>query len=191
MPLGCWPRAVMSMTSWLPTPTYDAWRTQDIAHRWLDLVHAWLESTRAVGLVGGKDVKDGRVNALAPEIDRVILPDIKVAVLLDLTKLPERTRGRRPSRWCVAQAWRRPRRGGSHCVTTMCAGACPRQRRWADRARRGDVGRSGLARRRHHGGPGRRETCICLRRLTTSCCKPTSPRSHLDHSTATSRASCR
>ncbi len=96
---------------WLPTPTYDAWRTQDIAHRWLDLVHAWLESTRAVGMVGGKDVKDGRVNALAPEIDRVILPDIKVAVLLDLTSLPI-GQGAEPASLVARQAWRRPRRGG-------------------------------------------------------------------------------
>lgn len=98
--------------TWLPTPAYDVWRTQDVARRWLDLAHAWLESTRAVGLIGAKDNKEARINALAPDLDRVVLPDIKVAVLRDLAELPE-GKGATVDSLVVRQAWRRPRRGGS------------------------------------------------------------------------------
>lgn len=97
--------------AWLPTPAYDGWRTQDTAHRWLELAHAWLDTTRAIGLIGSKGVKDSRINALSPELDRVVLPDIRHAVLHDLAGLPPGHGGVVGS-LVDRQAWRRPRRGG-------------------------------------------------------------------------------
>jgi hypothetical protein len=96
--------------TWQPTPEYDVWRTQPPARRWLDLVAAWLDTTRVVGLVGSKDAKGGRVNALGPELDRAVAPEVRRAVLADLghqepgTAVSETSLSER-------QAWRRPRRG--------------------------------------------------------------------------------
>jgi hypothetical protein len=96
--------------TWQPTPEYDVWRTQPPARRWVELVSAWLVSTRAVGLVGGKDAKGGRVNALSPELDRGMAPEVRRAVLADLA---DQAPGVAVTEASLAdrQGWRRPRRG--------------------------------------------------------------------------------
>ncbi|MEO8330051.1 MAG: hypothetical protein ABI586_08610, partial [Candidatus Nanopelagicales bacterium] len=50
---------------WLPTPTYDVWRSRLAQERWVELAQAWLETTRVPGLVGPGVGNEGRVNALA------------------------------------------------------------------------------------------------------------------------------
>lgn len=96
--------------TWQPTPEYDVWRTLPPARRWVDLVSAWVESTRVTGLVGGKDAKGGRVNALGPDLDRAVAPEVRRAVLTDLA---DQAPGVAVSVSSLAerQAWRRPRRG--------------------------------------------------------------------------------
>ncbi|MFZ0324336.1 MAG: helicase-associated domain-containing protein [Actinomycetes bacterium] len=95
---------------WLPTPAYDAWRAQSIGDRWADLVGAWLQSTRVVGLVGGKDDRDNRRNALGPDLDKVVAVDVRHAVLEDLRSLAP---GESATLTCLVarQRWRAPRRG--------------------------------------------------------------------------------
>lgn len=97
--------------AWLPTPAYDVWRTQPMARRWTGLAHAWLETTRVPGLAGARDSKENRINALAAELDQVVAPDIRQAVLLDLASL---SAGSTASVETLLdrQEWRRPRRGG-------------------------------------------------------------------------------
>lgn len=96
--------------TWLPTPAYDIWRTQDTGHRWVELVQAWFETTRVPGLVGTRDNKQARVNVLAPDIDRVVAPDIRMAVLVDLADTTPGT-GVSLQSLTLRQEWRRSRRG--------------------------------------------------------------------------------
>jgi hypothetical protein len=96
---------------WLPTPAYDIWRTHGIAQRWTEIVHAWLETTRVPGLIGTRDSKEARVNVLANDLDRVVAPDIRLAVLVDLASQPLGTAIELES-LMARQEWRRPRRGG-------------------------------------------------------------------------------
>ena len=95
--------------AWLPTPAYDVWRAQPLARRWVDLAGAWLGSTRVVGLVGSKDAKGGRVNALGPDLDRVVLPEVRRDILADLA-LAGPGAAIDPAVLLTRQAWRQPRR---------------------------------------------------------------------------------
>ena len=99
---------------WLPTPAYDRWREQPVAQRWVDLVTAWLDSTRATGLVGSRDDREQRRNALAPDLDRIVVPEIRRAVLDDLAQLRAKRPGTAPAADALVmrQRWRLPRRGG-------------------------------------------------------------------------------
>lgn len=96
--------------AWLPTPAYDAWRVQPAARRWTVLAGAWLGSTRVVALVGSKDAKGARINALGPELDLIVAPEIRRAVLADLAGLGEGAAAT-VADLDARQAWRRPRRG--------------------------------------------------------------------------------
>jgi hypothetical protein len=96
---------------WLPTPAYDVWRTHTTAYKWTELLHAWLETTRVPGLIGTRDGKDARINVLANDLDRVVAPDIRLAVLADLAHQPPGT-GMELDSLIERQEWRRPRRGG-------------------------------------------------------------------------------
>ena len=73
---------------WLPTPAYDLWAARDIADRWLLLATTWLTSPRVPALVGSRDDKSARLNALTPEIDRLPAPDIRRLVLDVVAGLP-------------------------------------------------------------------------------------------------------
>lgn len=97
--------------SWLPTPSYDVWRAHTVAHRWVEIAHAWLETTRVPGLIGTRDTKEARVNVLSADLDRVVAPDIRIAVLADLGAQPAGTVIELTS-LVERQQWRRPRRGG-------------------------------------------------------------------------------
>ena len=99
---------------WLPTPAFDRWSAQSMADRWVDLTAAWLESTRATGLVGSRDERDQRRNALAPDLDRMVVPEVRHAVLDDLRERSVLAPGAPVSVDVLVerQRWRRPRRGG-------------------------------------------------------------------------------
>ena len=96
--------------AWLPTPEYDRWRAKGTAAKWAVLGSTWLATTRVPGLVGGKGHKDSRINALAPELDRSIAPDLRQSTLRDLAQQPAGTVVTVTS-LVERQAWRRPRRG--------------------------------------------------------------------------------
>jgi hypothetical protein len=96
---------------WLPTPAYDAWRSQTTAERWAVLARAWLATARVASLVGSTSGADGRVNALTAEAEQITAPDIRRWVLDDLAGFDPGTAAAIES---VVQRhrWRRPRRGG-------------------------------------------------------------------------------
>ena len=96
--------------AWLPTPEYDRWRAKNTEAKWALLGSTWLATTRVPGLVGGKGHKDSRINALAPELDRSIAPDIRQSTLSDLSQHSVGTVVTVAS-LVERQAWRRPRRG--------------------------------------------------------------------------------
>ncbi len=96
---------------WLPTPAYDLWRTQDTADRWMQLAEAWLGTPHVASLVGQRDGADNRVNALTPEVERIVAPDIRRWVLEDLASLGAGTAASVES-MVHRHEWRRPRRGG-------------------------------------------------------------------------------
>ena len=96
---------------WLPTPAYDLWRTQDTTDRWMQLAEAWLGATHVAGLVGQRDGAGNRVNALTPEVERIVAPDIRRGVLDDLAAVGAGTAVSVES-MVHRHEWRRPRRGG-------------------------------------------------------------------------------
>lgn len=96
--------------AWLPTPAYDLWRSHAIGARWAELVDAWLQTTRVVGLVGSRDDRENRRNALGPDLDKVVAVDIRKAVLGDLATLSEGSVASVAS-LLARQQWRAPRRG--------------------------------------------------------------------------------
>ncbi len=98
---------------WLPSPAYDAWRRQDVAHRWAVLALAWLGSTRAAFLVtGARGDRDRPAAALGPDLERPGLSDVRRQVLAALdTAGPGAALGADGVREVLA--WRRPRRAGS------------------------------------------------------------------------------
>lgn len=96
---------------WLPTPTYDLWRTGSVGRRWAQLARAWLDSPRVASLVGTLGQGDTRVNALTPEAERLVAPDIRRWVLDDVASLGTATAASVES-LVHRHEWRRPRRGG-------------------------------------------------------------------------------
>jgi hypothetical protein len=48
---------------WLPTPSYDLWRTRSVAERWTQLADAWLVTPRLASLVGTLGVGESRGRA--------------------------------------------------------------------------------------------------------------------------------
>ena len=98
---------------WLPTDTFDAWITRDVADRWASLVRSWLETSRVPGLVGQRDAAGKTQNALAPELSSVFAAECRRMALEVLAELPPgevlATGTGTPS--VVARvAWLRPRR---------------------------------------------------------------------------------
>ncbi len=96
---------------WLPTPAYDLWRTRSVAERWTQLAQAWLHTPRVASLVGTVGPGETRVNALTPEAERLVAPDIRRWVLHDLASLGPATAASVES-LVHRHEWRRPRRGG-------------------------------------------------------------------------------
>ncbi|GAA0604450.1 hypothetical protein HPO96_18150 [Kribbella sandramycini] len=103
---------------WLPTSAYDDWLDLDLAHRWAQLVTAWFGGMRAIGLIGRRDssgataaARERLINALAPDLERLLAPEVR---LLTLRALGEAPAGVAPAAQAVVTwvAWHRPRRGG-------------------------------------------------------------------------------
>jgi hypothetical protein len=103
---------------WLPTGSYDEWLELDTAHRWGQLVISWFTGLRAIGLIGRRDTsgataaaRERLVNALAPDLERLLAPEVRQ---LSLQALAEAGPGTAPSAESVVTwvAWHRPRRGG-------------------------------------------------------------------------------
>ncbi|MEI8408236.1 MULTISPECIES: helicase C-terminal domain-containing protein [unclassified Kribbella] len=103
---------------WLPTSSYDDWLELDLAHRWAQLVMAWFTGLRAIGLIGRRDsggataaARERLINALAPDLERLLAPEVRV---LALQALAEAGAGTAPATESVVTwvAWHRPRRGG-------------------------------------------------------------------------------
>jgi Helicase conserved C-terminal domain len=107
--LGASGERFVAQGDWLPTPAYDGWQTRDTAEQWTVLARAWLTTTRTPGLVGMRDDRDRVVNALGPELDRAITPEVRRGVLEELAALPP---GAVPTADGLAArlGWRRPRR---------------------------------------------------------------------------------
>jgi XPB/Ssl2-like helicase family protein/WYL domain-containing protein len=96
---------------WLPTSTYDAWRTAPDPERWLALVAAWLTMSRTPGLVTRAD-RDRTLGVLSPDLDRMLTPQVRLATLHELDALPLGHRADADSIRAVLR-WRTPRRGGA------------------------------------------------------------------------------
>jgi hypothetical protein len=97
---------------WLPSTRYDEWLAADIAQRWWRLALGWLDTTRAPGLVGGRDDKDRLYSALGPGIDRPLAVEVRHGVLRALAELaPGETA--RAEDLVAYLTWCRPRHGGS------------------------------------------------------------------------------
>jgi hypothetical protein len=97
---------------WLPTLTYDAWRSGELAQRWTLLARTWLGMSRAPSMVGQRDEKDRPINALSTEAYRNAVPGVRRAALRVLAEAP-------PGSAIGAEAvlarlaWRSPRRAAS------------------------------------------------------------------------------
>ncbi|MFC0628914.1 helicase-associated domain-containing protein [Kribbella deserti] len=103
---------------WLPTATYDEWLELDTAHRWAIVVNAWFTGQRAIGLVGRRDTggataaaRERLVNALAPDLERLLAPEIRLLTLRGLA-LAEPGTAVSEDALVTWVAWHRPRRGG-------------------------------------------------------------------------------
>ncbi|WP_329566599.1 helicase C-terminal domain-containing protein [Kitasatospora sp. NBC_01266] len=97
---------------WAPTPAYDLWLQQPVAERWTVLARGWLAATRVAGLVGSPDGKGKPRAALGPELDRVLAPGTRRAVLSLLATLPPGAVAGADALLPV-QRWYRPLRGGA------------------------------------------------------------------------------
>lgn len=103
---------------WLPTAAYDDWLDLDTSHRWGQLVSAWFTGLRAIGLIGRRDTggataaaRERLVNALAPDLERLLAPEVRLLTLQALNEAGPGTAAALESlvTWV---AWHRPRRGG-------------------------------------------------------------------------------
>jgi Helicase conserved C-terminal domain len=74
--------------AWLPTDVYDAWLATSVAERWTVLARAWMSGPRQVSTIGRR-VGDKPVNALAPDLARAWLLDLRRDVLRELVGLTE------------------------------------------------------------------------------------------------------
>lgn len=97
---------------WLPTPAYDAWRREPVAHRWTTLGEAWLSTSRAPALVGERDDRGRPAPALAPGLDLAPAADIRRVTLEALATLPVGGAAELAEVAAVV-GWHRPRRGGA------------------------------------------------------------------------------
>ncbi|MEV0798896.1 helicase-associated domain-containing protein [Kribbella sp. NPDC050281] len=103
---------------WLPTSAYDDWLDLDLAHRWAQLVSAWFSGMRAIGLIGRRDsggataaARERLINALAPDLERLLAPEVRVLTVQALSKADAGT-APAPESIVTWVAWHRPRRGG-------------------------------------------------------------------------------
>ena len=94
---------------WLPTKAYDVWRRKPPQQRWATLASAWLETSRVPGLVGERDERDKRINALGHGLYRTGVRETRRHTLDLLAQLAP---GEAPSGDSVRErlAWLRPRR---------------------------------------------------------------------------------
>ncbi|MBX6358105.1 MAG: helicase-associated domain-containing protein, partial [Micromonosporaceae bacterium] len=93
----------------LPTASYDTWRSATIAQRWERLARAWLAMPRRVGLIGRRDDRDRPITPLAPEAERAAAPAVRWMALAGLAGLEA---GTAPSvdAMLALLAWQAPRR---------------------------------------------------------------------------------
>ncbi len=73
--------------AWLPTDAFDHWSAGTVADQWTRLALAWLDSSRLIGLVGGR-VAGKPVNALAPDLERGWLAQTRRAALEEVGAIP-------------------------------------------------------------------------------------------------------
>ncbi|MGH3384153.1 MAG: helicase-associated domain-containing protein [Nocardioidaceae bacterium] len=94
---------------WAPTDTFDGWLARPAADRWLVLAGGWLSTLRTHGLVGRRDDRDRLVNALAPDLERTLTPEVR---RLTLEVLAQAGPGAAPAVEDVVArvSWQRPRR---------------------------------------------------------------------------------
>lgn len=93
--------------SWAPTTGYDIWRIKDVATKWESLVLAWWNSARAIFLIGEKDEKGDRINALQGGLDRIGIPLIDLRTLSLEAMQFGSTNAEQMVAWV---SWHRPRR---------------------------------------------------------------------------------
>ena len=93
--------------SWAPTTGYDIWRIKDVATKWESLVLAWWNSARAIFLIGEKDEKGDRINALQGGLDRIGIPLIDLRTLTLEAMQFGSTNAEQMVAWV---SWHRPRR---------------------------------------------------------------------------------
>lgn len=93
--------------SWAPTTSYDLWRIKDVATKWESLILAWWNSARAMFLIGEKDEKGDRVNALQGGLDRLGIPLIDLRTLTLEAMQFGSTNAEQLVDWVL---WHRPRR---------------------------------------------------------------------------------
>ncbi|MFE0459016.1 helicase-associated domain-containing protein [Kitasatospora sp. NPDC058965] len=97
---------------WAPTPAYDQWLLQPVAERWALLARTWLAATRVPGLAGAPDGKGRPRAVLGPDLDRILAPATRRAVLSLLAELPPGSVAGADALLPV-QRWYRPLRGGA------------------------------------------------------------------------------
>ena len=103
---------------WLPTPAFDVWRTKSVEERWAILAEAWLTTTRVASLVG--KVGEIRINALSPEVDKPLAPEIRSLVLDAMAALEP---GLEPDVDAIVEfaSWMRPRKTREEIETLVKA----------------------------------------------------------------------
>jgi len=74
--------------AWLPTQGYDLWLTLSIAERWANLASTWLTMPRIPALIGQRDEREGRINALSSAIERPDAPDVRRLALEVIASAP-------------------------------------------------------------------------------------------------------
>ena len=117
---------------WLPTGAYDDWLELDTAHRWAQLVMAWFTGLRAIGLIGKRDsggataaARERLVNALAPDLERLLAPEIRQLTLQALLEAESGTARRPRSPWSPGSPGT-ARAGAASSGTTWSSGPSPR-----------------------------------------------------------------
>ena len=95
--------------SWLPTASYDTWLSHDVAERWALIATAWFDLPRLPALVGERDDRSGRVNALTSDVERPDAPAVRRLVLDVVAGAPDGAAVTADQVRDVV-VWRRPRR---------------------------------------------------------------------------------